>query len=85
MTPIYFSALLIAKFDYVVGIDLSYLAFLTMTSGAGIEACFAFKGDGGFFLFCGRGDLMESVSMMEEFVSPIGPLMLCGPIDLNLP
>ena len=83
VAPTFFSALLLAKFDYVVGIDLSYFIFLTTTSGAGIGACFVLKGDGGFFLV--YGDLMESVSMMEEFVSPIGPLILCGPIDLNLP
>ena len=78
-----FSTLLLAKFDCVYGIDFIYYFFLTMTSGAGIGACFALKGDWAFILAC-CGDLMESVSMMEEFVSPIGPFMLCGPIDLYL-
>ena len=50
VAPVYFSTLILPKFDYVVGIDFRYFYFLTKTSGAGIGACFALKGDGGFFL-----------------------------------
>ena len=54
MPPKGFSALLLAKFDYVVGIDLSYFVFLftfflsskIATSGGPVAvACFAMKGD----------------------------------------
>ena len=83
MAPVYFSTFV--KFDYVAGIDFKYFVFLTTISGAGIGACFALSGDWVFFLVFGVGDLMESVSMMEEFVSPIGPFMLAGPMDLYLP
>ena len=79
MAPVYFSTFV--KFDYVAGIDFKYFVFLTTTSGAGIGAYFTLSG----VLVFGVGDLMESVSMMEEFVSPIGPFMLDGPMDLYLP